>query len=577
MPTVVIALTSGTRWIVPGDCTKIQVECIGGGAAVSSVGSFLHGASYSKTTSLTVTPGSVVYTNIGTGGGNTWLNISSNAAPTSTTAGCLAAGGGITPSSQNTTSVGNVKYIGGVGGVYDYSPGGCDASYDIGSGGGAAGPNGNGGNGGNLYAGVNLFGGGGGANGGSSGAAEISLGISAAGGNNRFGTGGGAAVSSGNGNPGTNGGGGSSSPAGNGGSGSQEDVWTDYKGVAYGPGGGAGSTVVSGTGVYPTNTGYGNAGRPGLIIITYTANPQTATYSEVYTSSSSNIRIPYGCTQIVAEGIGTGASGTQANTNSVGGGGGAYAKSTITTGLTPNAPAYAQIGTYIDVLDTWFNLSANSAPTSATTGALAKSASGRTGGQSASCIGATVYSGGNGGFGNTTGTQARGGGGGGAAGPSGVGKNGGDGFSYTTSAAGTGGGGGGANGGSSTAGSTGGTTTSGSGGAGNGGTGGGAGVSGTTTGNNGTNGGGGSGGGRGSSSSIVVAGKGSQQNIWTVGGINYGPGGGAGGGGATSSTTQSGAQNPFASTNGYGAGGGSAGIVWGAGRGTGQSWSMKLA
>jgi hypothetical protein len=31
MPTVVIALTSGTRWVVPADCTSATIECIGAG------------------------------------------------------------------------------------------------------------------------------------------------------------------------------------------------------------------------------------------------------------------------------------------------------------------------------------------------------------------------------------------------------------------------------------------------------------------------------------------------------------------------------------------------------------------
>jgi hypothetical protein len=198
-------------------------------------------------------------------------------------------------------------------------------------------------------------------------------------------------------------------------------------------------------------------------------------------------------------------------------GGGAYSKTNLLS-IAPGTKVYMQIGAY--ATDTWLNTT-NTAPTSTSTGCLAKGAPNAIvgnyylGGPASGCIGDVKYSGGRSGY------AVYFFGGGGAAGPHGNGANGGDGASN-----GNGGGGGGADGGSVGGNAT--VSTSGAGGNNRLGTGGGAGNSSFK---NGTNGGGGGG--------LLYTtyagndgGNSSSEATWTdsITGISVGPGSGSGGG-----------------------------------------------
>lgn len=171
--------------------------------------------------------------------------------------------------------------------------------------------------------------------------------------------------------------------------------------------------------------------------------------------------------EVIGGGGWTGVSSAQQQ----GSGGGGYSKSTNIV-ATKLATAYYNVaiaGTKANGISnggtSWFNVAANTAPTSSSTGASAQGGfSQSSGGQASSGIGTLKYSGGTGGGTNTY----SGGGGGGAAGPNGNGANGGAGGNNNG-----GGGGGAANGGS--AGQTGGSRLGGSGGNNRFGTGGGAG------------------------------------------------------------------------------------------------------
>lgn len=288
-PTYVLLTAGSGTWTVPGGVTAIDVFAIGagggGGAGDSNYGGVGGrgggGGAYAEVLSLSVTPGQTVYYNVpagatGSAGGgvgnvfavapssDTWLNKSTNAAPSSTTNGVLAksarsgAGdlGGLA-----SASVGTTKYNGGDG-ANGFGLGGR-------GGGGAAGPNGAGKNGGVAGSGYSGDGGGG-ANGGSSsaGSGNSSATLSGAGGNGNAGTGGAAAASgtSQNGNNGTAGGGGSGgtsngAPGGVGGKGGQQDIWTITAGGTAGPAGGSGG---GGSGF-----GAGNAGAGGSATLGY--------------------------------------------------------------------------------------------------------------------------------------------------------------------------------------------------------------------------------------------------------------------------------------------------------------------
>jgi hypothetical protein len=297
--------------------------------------------------------------------------------------------------------------------------------------------------------------------------------------------------------------------------------------------------------------------------VTITGGPYTEAFTLPFASTTTiPWRIPLGVTSVQVEAIG--ASGVSLNTISGrGAGGGAYAKTT-SLAVTPEEVAYIRPAPevtrpvpYGTAVDSWFNRNANSAPGNTSAGVLAAGGASGLGGTAANSIGVITYSGGDGGLNNTTasGAKFRGGGGGGAAGPSGAGKNGGNGYNIGTGS-GTGGGGGGSNGGSSSAGSNApSATVGGAGGNGTGGTGGGAGGTSSLNAVAGTaNTGAGGGGGSASATSFRYDGAfGANSTVWTVDGVNYGPGGGGGGAGCTASVTGQG-RNSLGIGGGGGAG-----------------------
>ena len=171
--TVFFTNTSATTtFTIPNDfLSLVSVEAIGGGGSGAVVGFAPAtgggaGGAYAKSTSVSLSIGQTVYVSVGAGGlvsssfpnngnpgGDSWFNTS-NSAPTSSTTGVLAKGGGgglysttvTAQGGQASTSVGSVTYSGGngpaVAGSYP------NPSYSGGGGGGAAGPGGAGGSGG---------------------------------------------------------------------------------------------------------------------------------------------------------------------------------------------------------------------------------------------------------------------------------------------------------------------------------------------------------------------------------------------------------------------------------------------
>lgn len=154
-----LLLTSGTTWIVPSDWTSYgsQIICIAGGASgakrMGTVAGFGGGGgAVAVLNNFVLTPGQTVYTSIGAGGaanltygnlgGDTWLNKSSNAVPTSTSQGAKAIGGRSSYSDSTwfyagsggpaSLCIGDLAFNGGRGGSVDplsYSPN--DSSYVI--------------------------------------------------------------------------------------------------------------------------------------------------------------------------------------------------------------------------------------------------------------------------------------------------------------------------------------------------------------------------------------------------------------------------------------------------------------
>jgi hypothetical protein len=222
---------------------------------------------------------------------------------------------------------------------------------------------------------------------------------------------------------------------------------------------------------------------------------------------------------------GGGGGGTSSGGNDAGGGGGGAYSKIYNLALTPGATITIQVGAGGSANgeggDTWFNgASLAACSVGAKGGADASGITGGAGGDQASGIGTTRFSGGNGG--SSSNSQNGGAGGGGAAGPNGAGRAGGP------SAGNVGSGGGGAGGGRSTAGSDG---TGGAGG--NGGT-----AQDSTA------------GGAGGVFAVDNAQRGSHGS---------GGGGGASGGTATSRGGSGGAGVDFDSNHGAGGGGGGAG------------------
>jgi hypothetical protein len=151
---------------------------------------------------------------------------------------------------------------------------------------------------------------------------------------------------------------------------------------------------------------------------------------------------------ISIECIGPGGRGVDGGSNGrAGGGGGAYARLDNVSGIAASTDYDYQVGAAHSGDDTWMRIDAGStAPSSTSEGVLAKAGanssdrSSAAGGDSASCIGDVVYSGGA--SGNVGSGEDGGSGGGGSAGPDGPGANG------AGAGGDNGGGGGGAGGGS---------------------------------------------------------------------------------------------------------------------------------
>lgn len=269
MTVVFLTTADSSPWTVPGDCTSVQVECIGaggsGGIRNDTFGraSGAGGGAYAKMNSLSVTPSSTINFGVGTGGaavsgtdaagnngGDTWFNATSlaNAVSNGNTISVGAQGGragnhgGGTDASGGAggasgSSVGDTVFSGGAGGAAN---GGAGRSAS--GGGGAAGPNGAGVAG--TASSNSQSAGGAGDN--SSGGAGGTAGGGAGGNGTEYD----ASHGSGGGGGGRN----SGNPAGSGG--------------AYG-GGGGGSETSS-----PTS----GAGGAGLIIITYTPTSSSTVY-----------------------------------------------------------------------------------------------------------------------------------------------------------------------------------------------------------------------------------------------------------------------------------------------------------
>jgi len=534
------ALTTSGSWIVPTGVTSITVECFGSVNGVNEVNYIApaqtarSGASYSKSTNVSVTAGQVFYHNIGASGGNTWFN-NINSAPVvgvnPTTTSCLAVGGNTDSASQVAANIGDVKYAGGAGLV--------STGQTVSGTGGNAGPNGAGAAAGNPYSntpnvvdGTNYFiGSGGGANGGSQGG----LGVIPYG---RTGSGG---------TPG----------AGNGGywnGTSDVSRTTDitlssyYTGntpsntiTNYGTSGGDAVSVSSYCFCCSIYTSFNTAGNNGFIVITLNAPTQKSIlFVGGSGGTSGSFTVPADFVSLVSlEAVGRGGAGYEvvAATGGGGGGGGAYSK-TNSASVTASIVAGSTTVYYEIFTDPWLRIGTNSAPSSITDGVLAKSGNssfsntGASGGSAASGVGDTKYSGGTGGAGYTS-SRYNSGGGGGSAGPSGGGGNGGA-ANNTTAYRGSGGGGS-----IGSAGSAGSTSAGGAGGAGFGT--GGAGATSSTLAGAGTN-GGGSGGGYGSTSFYIKA----TPTNYSANGI-YNISGGQGGGTTTSI---------------FGGGGGAGGGAW---------------
>jgi hypothetical protein len=134
--------TSTTNWIVPSDWnnTNNYMAVIGAGGGDSCGG----GGGFSSKSNISLTPGTTIYVHVGPHtpypqqGGNSWINIITNAQPSSGAQGILGTGG------INNDSGGGGYNLGGQGFYGDVNYSGGRGYYYIGTGGGAAGPHGNG-------------------------------------------------------------------------------------------------------------------------------------------------------------------------------------------------------------------------------------------------------------------------------------------------------------------------------------------------------------------------------------------------------------------------------------------------
>lgn len=144
----VFSTAGSTTSTVPSGYTKAYVEAIGAGgqgfgSATAAQRSGGGGGGYARTNALTVAAESTIYilvanTSIASAS-NSWVNISSNTAPTSTAQGCLAVGGLSGASAVaglgggqtgNAGQLGTQTYAGATGQVGNNSNGGGAAGRD---------------------------------------------------------------------------------------------------------------------------------------------------------------------------------------------------------------------------------------------------------------------------------------------------------------------------------------------------------------------------------------------------------------------------------------------------------------
>jgi hypothetical protein len=279
----VIFITDGTTWMVPLDWNNDNntIEVIGAGGEGTASGTAGGGGAYAKKNNLSLYPGVTISVQIGQTGSSptdTWFDSTGTVLAK---AGQTGGNGG-----QSSSSVGDIVYSGGNGGL---SLNIITGTLGGAGGGGAAGPFGVGANGGNiLNTGLPTGGaGGGGADAGYVGTNNNGT-TGTNGGNNRLGTGGGigGGGSGGNGSPGLNAGGGGGGNndrnGGNGGGGGTGAEWDITHGCGGGGGGGGygnldtinggnGGIYGGGGGSTGTNSfGVPGLGGQGLIVITYT-------------------------------------------------------------------------------------------------------------------------------------------------------------------------------------------------------------------------------------------------------------------------------------------------------------------
>ena len=309
MANIVIFLTttgSGT-WTVPAgwNNSNNSIELIGGGGGGMGGSNGRYGGgggSYSKLTNFSLTRGATVFVNVGAGGpgttsvgqspgGDTWLNKTTNAAPTLIANGGQAIGGGSNGNNKfGVNNIGNITYAGGTAnqGASAYGNGGAGAAGPIGTGGAGARGNPEGGGGGGSNGSSVTAGGDGGISGGLGGAGWDGTTVYSGGAGGRSGSPNGGAGSNGS-------GGGGAFGAGGGGNGGNGRGWTSTLGATAGGGGGGGG---GGNGVGALKGGNGGLyggggggsdragvvggdGAQGIIVITWDDTPPPAVTSFV--------------------------------------------------------------------------------------------------------------------------------------------------------------------------------------------------------------------------------------------------------------------------------------------------------
>lgn len=161
---VSLITTSGAGSIVsPYGYRYVSVEAIGGGgngfAGNTAQRASAGGGAYAKTANLLIPYGTTIYYSVGAAAADSWVNISANSAPASTTAGCLAKAGGSASSGvagtagSDTASIGTTKFAGGAGATGSAAGGGGAAGDSAAGTSGTASTNGTGGTGTNLTGG----------------------------------------------------------------------------------------------------------------------------------------------------------------------------------------------------------------------------------------------------------------------------------------------------------------------------------------------------------------------------------------------------------------------------------------